>query len=176
MLEELSDHIMDVAMNAVRAGATCVRISLAEDRDKNLLTFSIADNGAGMTEEVARSVTDPFFSTKQGKKVGLGVPLLKQVSEMCDGTFSLESKQGDGTRIEVGFALDHPDRPPVGNIRDTVLLLCVSNPDVRFVFDCAGGGRQFHLDTEDVASRLSGVPINHPEVVDFLKRYIEEKL
>lgn len=176
MLEELSDHIMDVAMNAVRAGATCVCIALAEDTDKNLLTFSIADNGAGMTEEMARSVTDPFFSTKQGKKVGLGVPLLKQVSEMCDGTFSLESTKGEGTRIDVGFALDHPDRPPVGNIRDTVLLLCVSNPDVRFVFDYTGEGRMFHLDTQDVASRLGGVPINHPDVVAFLQRYIEEKL
>ena len=40
MLEELSDHIMDIAMNSVRAGAKQLRFRLSRDGAKDRLTIT----------------------------------------------------------------------------------------------------------------------------------------
>jgi Histidine kinase-, DNA gyrase B-, and HSP90-like ATPase len=172
MLEELSDHLMDIAMNSVRAGAKNVGISVVADKSRNVLTVTIVDDGKGMDENMVRSVTDPFFSTKPGKNVGLGIPLLKGAAEMCDGQFTLESKNGSGTRIRASFALDHPDLPPLGNVKETIFLLCVSNPDVRFRLLYRPDSEEFTFDTKEINDTLEGVPINHPEVIGFLKQYL----
>ncbi len=171
----MSDHVMDIAMNSVRAGARHISIAVVGDSTKNLLTITVGDDGVGMAEEVAQNVTDPFYTTKEGKRVGLGIPLLKEVAEMCDGGFLLKSTPGKGTEIEASFALDHPDLPPLGDVKETMLLLAVSNPEVRFSFRYARDEREFVLDTKDVVEALGDVPINHPEVIAFLKRYMKEQ-
>lgn len=176
MLAQLTDHIMDIAMNSVRAGSRSICISVIVEKGRNALTITISDDGKGMTKDVARAAEDPFFSTKKERKVGLGIPLLKGATEMCDGEFSLESEQGKGTTIRAAFALDHPDLPPMGDMKEAMLLLCVSNPEVRFVFRYRPNGEEFMLDTNEIREVLDGVPINHPEVVGFLKRYLNERL
>lgn len=173
MLEELSDHIMDIAMNSVRAGATHVSVSVLSDVVKDSLAIRISDDGGGMAADTLKNVVDPFYSTKAGKKVGLGVPLLKGAAEMCDGTFSIRSTPNKGTEIEVTFALDHPDLPPLGNVKETMFLLSVSNPEVRFSFRYDANGEEFLLDTGEIRDVLGGVPINHPEVVAYLRRYVD---
>ena len=67
MLEELSDHLMDIAMNSVRAGARSIGISITADKSLNVLTVTIVDDGKGMDENVIRSVTDPFFRRSRGR-------------------------------------------------------------------------------------------------------------
>jgi len=176
MLERLTDHIMDIAMNSVRAGAMNVSIAVISKKERNLLTITITDDGSGMTEDVARAAMDPFFSTKDKKGIGLGIPLLQGAAEMCGGDFSLESSPGKGTTVRAAFALDHPDLPPLGNMKETILLLCVSNPEVRFVFLYQDDGKEFALDAGEIRELLDGVPINHPEVIDFLEQYLDERL
>jgi anti-sigma regulatory factor (Ser/Thr protein kinase) len=176
MLEELSHHIMDMAMNSIRAGSKEIQISLVADKESGILTLSIDDKGAGMTDEQAKAIIDSFSTTKTGTKVGLGVPLLKGATDMCGGQFSVRSAPGEGTKIVATFLLDHPDLPPIGNINDTFFLLCVTNPDVRFVLRYKVNGKDFRLDTDEINARLKGVPINHPRVIEFLKRYLSERL
>lgn len=173
MLEELSDHIMDIAMNSVRAGARHVSVSVQSDVARDRLTIAISDDGAGMSEDTLKAVVDPFYSTKAGKKVGLGIPLLKGAAEMCDGTFQVRSTLGRGTEIEATFVLHHPDLPPLGDVKETMFLLSVSNPEIRFSFRCDVDGKEFLLDTGEMRDVLGGVPINHPEVVAYLRRYVE---
>lgn len=73
-MQELSLNVLDIAQNSVRAGASLVRITLDEDREKETLMISVADDGCGMTEEQVKSVTNPFFTTRTTRKVGLGIP------------------------------------------------------------------------------------------------------
>lgn len=56
MLPEISLHILDVAENSVRAGATLVRIEVLADTAENTLSVTIADNGCGMSEEQLANV------------------------------------------------------------------------------------------------------------------------
>ena len=87
----------------------------------------------------------PFLFHEEGKKIGLGIPLLQGATQMCGGEFSLNSTPGQGTTVRATFALDHPDLPPMGNMKETILLLCVSNPEVRFVFRYRPDGDGVHV-------------------------------
>jgi hypothetical protein len=176
MMTDICAHLVDIVSNSVAAGAKNIRIAIAESKRTDLLTMEVTDDGRGMDRETTGRVLDPFFSTKTGHKVGLGVPLLKGTAETCGGTFALSSEVGKGTSIVATFRLTHPDLPPLGNLRDTFLALTVSYPDVDFVFEYNTDTTTFFLDTKDIRSELGGIPINHPEVITFLGKYLDERL
>ncbi len=176
MMDEIASHIMDIVANSLTAGAHNISVLIEKDNEGPLFILDIKDDGVGMDSETAKKVQDPFFSTKTGRKVGLGIPLLKGTAETTGGTFSLTSEPGRGTRIRVAFNAGHPDLPPLGNLKDTILVLAVGNPEVNFLFTYKDSSREFVLDTAEVKELLGGVPINHPEVISFLSKYLDEHL
>ena len=72
-MKELSLNILDIVENSVKAGATLTEILLTEEQ--NQLTITIRDDGCGMDAETVKRVTDPFYTTRTTRKVGLGLPL-----------------------------------------------------------------------------------------------------
>ena len=91
-MKELSLNILDVAKNSVVAGAENVIISLVTDAD-GMLTLTIKDDGCGMSEDTVKNVTDPFYTTRTTRKVGMGLPLLKLAAEQTGGYLKLESSK-----------------------------------------------------------------------------------
>ena len=91
-MKELSLNILDVAKNSVAAQASTIEISLLTDSEGKL-TLTIKDDGCGMSEQTVRGVTDPFYTTRTTRKVGMGLPLLKLAAEQTGGYVSLESSQ-----------------------------------------------------------------------------------
>ena len=69
-MKELSLNILDIVENSTKAEAELVEIAIVED--KCSLTITITDDGSGMTEETLRSVSDPFYTTRTTRKVGMG--------------------------------------------------------------------------------------------------------
>ena len=92
-MKELSLNILDITENSLKAGATLTEISLIQEG--NTLTLSITDDGSGMPEEIVRGVTDPFYTTRTTRKVGLGLPLLKLAAEQTGGGINIESRHID---------------------------------------------------------------------------------
>ncbi len=176
MMEDLSLHIMDIVTNSVRAGAKNILIAIEKDDTTSMMRLEVSDDGHGMDAETAMKVQDPFFSTKEGRKVGLGIPLLKGTAETTGGSFSLTSEVGVGTCIRVTFDALHPDLPPLGNIRDTFFVLIVSHPEIDFNLRYAVDGKDFVLNTVEWRKELDGIPLNHPEVIGFLSNYLDEHL
>lgn len=72
-MKELSLYILDITMNSVKAGAKNISISLGEY--DGIFSFSVEDDGCGMTKEQLERLSDPFFTTRTTRKVGLGVPV-----------------------------------------------------------------------------------------------------
>lgn len=176
MMDDICAHITDIVANSISANAKNITVSIEYSKSKNILYLKVSDNGKGMDEETAKKVVDPFFSTKVGRKVGLGIPLLKGTAETCGGNFSLNSSPGVGTEIEVLFPLDHPDLPPLGKLKDTILILTISNPEINFTFNIKTDNRDFVFDTEEINKILDGLPINNPEVIKFLTNYLDENI
>ena len=173
-MRELSLNIMDIAQNSVRAEATQITIRCAEDTKAKTLTLEVEDNGKGMTEEQIACVTDPFFTTRTTRKVGLGVPLFKMAAEQTGGNFRIASTVGEGTLTAAVFCTDSVDMTPLGDINATVSLLINSNPDMDIVFERRVDERSFLLDTKQMRELLGEVPLNNPDVTLWIQSFLEE--
>lgn len=173
-MPEISLHILDVAENSVRAGASLVKIEVLADTARNTLSITIADNGCGMSGEQLAKVSDPFFTTRSTRKVGLGIPFFKQAAEGTGGSFSIRSKEGAGTVTEAVFVLDSIDRMPLGDMIATIHTLVTCHEEMDFYYRYARDGREFTLDTREMKEILGNVPLSSPEVSGFLKEYLDE--
>ena len=83
-MRELSLHILDVAENSIAAGATRIEISVRELLSQDELWITIQDNGRGMTPATIVQALDPFYTSRTTRKVGLGLPLLKDAAQACN--------------------------------------------------------------------------------------------
>jgi len=149
-MEDLSLHILDIVENCINAKATRVRVAIVEDIANDLLTIEIEDNGVGMNEETLKRATDPFFTTRTTRRVGLGFSLLKQATQESNGSFEIESKVGKGTRITATFQHSHIDRKPLGDIESTITTLITGYPDINFIFEYRSDDTNFVLDTSKI--------------------------
>lgn len=173
-MEDLSLHILDIAENSIAAGADRVEIMIKEDSSEDVLVLEVRDNGKGMDEELLRMVSDPFFTTKTARKVGLGIPLLKQAAEGCDGELRVYSEKEKGTTIIAKFRLSHIDLKPIGDIGATIMTLIAGNPDVNFILRYNKDGCIFRFDTGELRSYIEGMPINLPPILLLIKEEINK--
>lgn len=175
-MRELALNVMDVAQNSISAGATLITLTVEEESAADRLSITLEDNGCGMTEEQVRSVVDPFYTTRTTRKVGLGVPLFKMEAEMTGGSFSIRSQKGRGTILTAIFVPSHVDMIPLGDISGTVRLLVTCNPTLDFVYRRSRDGREFTMDTRELRQVLGeDVPLNAPEVSEWIAGYLEEQ-
>ncbi|MGN0494312.1 MAG: sensor histidine kinase [Acutalibacteraceae bacterium] len=178
-MKELSLNILDIAENSVKAGATLTEITVEETADLTVLT--IKDDGCGMTEEVVKSVTDPFYTTRTTRKVGMGVPLLKLAAEQTGGTLRIESRcerdypENHGTAVRAEFYKNHIDMTPLGDVISSILTLIQGHPDTDFLFKHILPDKTVSLDTRELKTVLGDVPLNSYEVIKWIEEYLKEQ-
>jgi signal transduction histidine kinase len=134
-MEDLSLHIMDLVENSLRAGADNIDVRLLENTNSNMLILEIADDGKGMDEETLKNATNPFFTTKDGKKFGLGLSLLSQASEDAGGSMKVEKGKDRGIKVTATFKKNNVDIKPTGNIDKTLRVLRALHPEVHLSFE-----------------------------------------
>ena len=174
MMTEISLNILDVTENSTRAGAKLVTILVKADTRQDTLTVSIQDDGCGMTKEQVAQVTDPFFTTRTTRKVGLGIPFFKYAAESTGGSFSIQSNVGVGTAVTAVFGLSHIDRMPLGDISTTIHSLIIYHPETDFVYTYQYDSASFTLDTREMKEILGDVPFQTPEVSQYIMEYLTE--
>ena len=176
-MKELSLNILDVAKNSVSAGASLIEIILCEDAN-GILTLKINDDGCGMSEETLRGVTDPFYTTRKTRKVGMGLPLLKMAAEQTGGGLKIVSsdKKGEsGTRLEATFDTKSIDFMPIGDIVSTVCILIAGSPEIDFEFSDVSPARSVSLKTAELRAVLGDISLAEPEIQQWIKEYLEEQ-
>lgn len=84
-----------------------------EALSKALFTFSVIDNGFGMSKEYLRHLFEPFTrekneNTKKVQGTGLGMSITKNLVDLMGGSIGVESELNRGTRFDVtiGFDID----------------------------------------------------------------------
>lgn len=177
-MDELSLYVLDITMNSVRAGATEIQILLSENGE--WLDFSVNDNGCGMTEEQVKRLSDPFFTTRKTRKVGLGIPFLKMLAEMTGGYVEIRStheslSEDHGTSIFARFGKDHIDFIPLGNMIETVKTLIQGSPEINFTYKHKKEGGEISLSCAELREVLGDVPLNEPEILAWIDSYLSEQ-
>lgn len=177
VFRELSQHILDIVENCVKAGASLVRIEIEEDLTEDRLVIAVEDNGGGMDEAFVRHIFDPWVTTRTTRKVGLGIPFFKQTAEMCNGHFEIHSKKQQGTAVKAAFQHSHIDRPPLGDLVGTLMCIIVGYPQTDLLYHHRVDEREFTLDTREVREMLGDeVDLSDPEVLAFLRGHLKEGL
>ncbi len=178
-MKEISLNILDIAENSVKAGATLTEITVNETDDT--LTLKISDNGCGMTAQTLKAVTDPFYTTRTTRKVGMGLPLLKMEAEQTGGKFAITSKaeneypESHGTKVTAVFNKKHIDYTPLGDVASSIVTLIQGHPDTDFLFTHKYGSKSVALDTRELRAVLEDVPLNSYEVLDFINNFLREE-
>ncbi|MBP2653412.1 MAG: putative system histidine kinase [Firmicutes bacterium] len=175
-MRELALHILDLVQNSIEAGAKRVLLEIVEDMSTDTLLIRVSDNGKGMDAETKKKVVDPFVTSRTTRRVGLGLPLIDMSTKQCDGYLKIESELGKGTVIEAAYRHSHLDRPPLGNMLETLKTLIIANPELDFNYRHMVNGEVFILSTCELSDILAGVPFSHPDVIVWLQAFLSESL
>lgn len=168
-MREIALHLLDVAENSVNAQASRVDLEVCEDTLANRLRLTVIDNGHGMDEITAARAVDPFVTSRTKRRMGLGLPLLKENADLCNGRLVLSSRPACGTRLEAEFELNHIDRPPLGDLASTFLTLEVGYPKVHWIFAYEVDGRRFEFDDAELKQKIGDNVLSEPEVLTYLR-------
>ena len=178
-MKELSLNILDIVENSTKAKAEIVEITII-DKNKDF-SITIKDDGCGMNEATLLSVSDPFYTTRTTRKVGMGIPLFRFAAEQTGGTLTITSKHIDefpadhGTTLTATFDKSHIDFTPLGDIISTMVTLIQGHPNVDFVLHHQLEDRIIMLDTRELRAVLEDVPLDTFEVLVWIKENLEEQ-
>ena len=175
-MKELSLHILDIMENSVSGGACRIEVNISVIDADDLLVIQVNDNGRGMDNETLARVTDPFFSTRTTRKIGMGLSLLKQQAEQTGGEFSIKSEMGKGTEVQASFGLSNIDRQPLGDVAGVIVNIAASYPAIDIQLNINTSCGSFQFGSHDVCKILDGMPMNNPEVMLWLKELIETNM
>lgn len=176
MMRELADNILDIAQNSISARASLVSIEITVSHALGIISIVFTDDGCGMSPELVKTVAEPFTTTRTTRKVGLGLPLLRQTATMTGGEFAIESEIGRGTKVSASFGLAHIDRPPMGDVPGALFSLVLMNPTVDFLFVYDYDGERFAFDTREVRAAAAPIPLDNPEISAWIKDCIYQEI
>jgi anti-sigma regulatory factor (Ser/Thr protein kinase) len=173
-MEDLSLHVLDIAENSIAAGARHVEIRVRESRREDRLSIEIFDDGRGMSADMLQKATDPFFTTRSTRRVGLGLSLFEQAAKRAGGKFKIESRPGAGTKVTGEFQYTHVDRQPLGDMDQTLLALVVGNPQIEFTYLHQADDSEISFSTREIKAQLGDIPINSPGGISAVRRSLEK--
>jgi two-component system, NtrC family, sensor kinase len=109
-LRTMFGHLLRNARESLPGGAGTVAVSTYID-PRNWLVITIRDSGCGMSAEVLRRATEPFFTTKPDQS-GIGLTVAQGIWRRHRGALSIDSRPSQGTTIRLS----------IGPLQSTVLV------------------------------------------------------
>lgn len=172
-LNEISLNILDIVQNSIKARASLVHIFVDISTSDNSLIIKVKDDGSGFDVNAYENAQNKkkYNGNKHG---GYGIMLFKESAEKTGGYFKISSIIGKGTEITSAYILNSPCRLPLGDINATVEALVFCCTDVDFVYTYKVDEGSFTLSTKEIKEIIGNIPINNPEVVNFVKAYLKE--
>ena len=152
-MRDISLHILDLVENSIRAGASVISVSVEEEPADDSLSLTVEDDGPGLAVP-AETATDPFFTTKEGKRTGLGLSLLKFRAEQAGGSFQLFPSSLGGLAVGARMPLSSVDRSPLGDLAATLASVVCTNPEVELRSRLRVGAREWTVSTAEIARGL----------------------
>ena len=141
-MHDLSLYVLEMIENSLRAGAGKVAVRVWIEAPRDELSIVVEDDGPGLDVSVEQA-TDPFYTTKAGKRTGLGLPLFREAAEAAGGHLTLHrSRDLGGVAIDAVMALSNVDRPPLGDVVQTVAVMAATSPEASLSLEiCSGADR-----------------------------------
>ncbi|HET9233340.1 MAG TPA: ATP-binding protein [Candidatus Eisenbacteria bacterium] len=107
----LRQALLNIFLNARDAMANGGRLTVRLERRGGKAVVAIQDSGEGMTEDVRRRATEPFFTAKE-KGSGLGLAVVRRAVDDAQGKLEIQSRSGHGTTVFLYLPLVPEALPP----------------------------------------------------------------
>ncbi len=131
---ELREMLTNIIFNAVDAMPQGGGITLRTRAAGDMVVLEVSDTGVGMSDEVRRRCLEPFFSTKGDRGSGLGLAMAYGIMQRHEGTISIDSNPGCGTRFTLTFPVDRSGKeagpPPPAEVSRPLKILVVDDQPV----------------------------------------------
>lgn len=103
---KLHQAFLNIISNAEHAIESKGSITLFTRPLNNGILVEIRDTGSGISNADLQRISDPFFTTKPiGKGTGLGLAITYKIIEEHNGSISVSSEEGKGTKFAIEFRL-----------------------------------------------------------------------
>jgi signal transduction histidine kinase len=99
-LQQVLLNLLKNAAHAIR-GRQDGRISLVVSAEKSEAVITVADNGCGMTPEVAQRIWEPFFTTKGEEGTGVGLDVARSIIEAHGGSIDCDTAPEQGAKFTI---------------------------------------------------------------------------
>lgn len=103
-LKQALINLLDNAAKYTKAGSVTLKASGVREGDEINLSFIVQDTGLGMKEEDMTKIFEPFeraniVETRNILGAGLGLTLVKNITDIMHGEIKIESSYGEGTKV-----------------------------------------------------------------------------
>jgi PAS domain S-box-containing protein len=108
----LRQVLYNIFLNAIEASPQGGVVRIMTEVDNEILTLSISDQGVGIPLEVQPRIFEPFFTSRNGsrKGLGLGLSVSKDIVKKLGGDIGFESEPGKGTLFRIILPLKSGER------------------------------------------------------------------
>ena len=168
----ICDFLIDIIQNGIEAGGRQIEVSLEETGKR--FSASIRDDGSGMAPEQIQRALDPFYTNgvkHPGRKVGLGLPFLKQAADSLGGSLEIESQKGQGTTVRFSFPLDNIDTPPLGDLVGTLVQAFTFVDEYELRVSRVKPGNAYEVSRSELADALG--ELETVGSITLLREYLE---
>ncbi len=98
--DKLTQALLNLVRNSMAACSRGGRIELSCSQQGDRIIIRIEDDGAGIAAENLGKVFNLYFTTRE-EGSGLGLSIVQQIVSQHDGTITVESQPGKGTRFMI---------------------------------------------------------------------------
>ena len=152
-MRELSLHILDLIENSTRAEASVIVVAVEAVPETDTLRIAIEDNGTGLKVSPDAAL-NPFYTTKTGKRTGLGLSLFRAAAEAAGGWLTIGKSDLGGVAVVAEMRLTHIDRTPLGDLATTLSSAVCTHPEIDFKFHLRLGEKRLEWRIFDLADEL----------------------
>lgn len=171
-MDNIAAYLLDLIQNAIAAKASLIELTIKEE---DTFDVTLSDNGSGMDEETLNKAISPYFTTRKTRKVGLGLAMIKLLSEQTNGTFELKSKRYKGTELHVSFDPKEIDMPPIGDLGEMVLIVSLHQDVSEFIFNYQRFNEHYRYQLSEMKKML-GETIKEINIMNYIKDYINQEI
>jgi PAS domain S-box-containing protein len=111
--DKIGQVMENLLSNAIKYSAEETLIRVCGERNENLYTISVIDQGIGMTPEEVARIFDKFYRVDTSNRavggIGLGMSIAKSIVETHSGDIRVESHPGKGTTVSFTLPVEPED-------------------------------------------------------------------
>ncbi len=105
--------VTNLISNAIKFDSPHGHISVDMSRKKNNVMIAISDHGCGISQDDLPHIFDLFYQGESGKAdlgSGIGLALVKQMTEAMNGSVDVQTSEGEGTTFTISLPVKHKNR------------------------------------------------------------------